>query len=200
MFIPTETTPSMQRILALLDRKSGMSASDISQEAFVGLTTLSSGAYLRVLKKKGIIFISGWRKTHKGFVTPLYSLGSGSDVDRPRFSEKDRITEGMDRIMKAFATRRRMTSIEVADASGIAYNTINTGRYLDILAKKNMIHVASWRRNKAGSMAAVYELGPGDAAEKPAPLTQAEKNRRYRDKKRVLTADRSLRAQLSMCA
>lgn len=189
----------MQRILALLNRKSNMSASDISQEAFVGLTTLSSGAYLRVLKKKGLIFTSGWRKTSGGFSTPLYSLGNNADVERPRLSDEDRNTKGMIRIMDSFAPGVRMTYLEVAKATGLSHNTIKNARYLDLLAQKGKIHIVSWRRNKSGSMTAVYELGPGDPVEKPVPFTRAEKSRRYRDKQRALLADRGLVAQLSAC-
>ena len=197
MFIPTEITPSMQRILTLLDRKSDMSAVDISQEAFVGLTTLSSGAYLRVLKKKGLIFTSGWRKTPKGFVTPLYSRGSGPDVDRPKFSDEDRDSEGMARIVEALGTGMRMTCIEVSKASGLSPNTVKNARYLEILAQKNKIHIAAWRRNKSGAMTAVYAIGPGETAEKPTPYSCAEKSRRHREKQRVLTADRGLMMQLT---
>jgi len=44
MIIPNEkNSPAMQRVLALLARKADMSASDLSREAFVGVTTLACG-------------------------------------------------------------------------------------------------------------------------------------------------------------
>ena len=62
MIVPHETTsPAMQRILALLADKAGMAASDLSREAFVGLTTLACGGYLKALRAKRLIHVSGWR-------------------------------------------------------------------------------------------------------------------------------------------
>ena len=48
MIVPSEkNSPAMQRILVLLVSMSDMSASDISREAFVGITTLACGGYLK---------------------------------------------------------------------------------------------------------------------------------------------------------
>jgi hypothetical protein len=68
---------------------------------------------------------------------------------------------------------------------------------MDILVKQQRIHIATWRRNQAGPMVAVYAPGQGESAEKPAPLSRAEKCRRSREKKRVFSEDRSFAAQLS---
>jgi hypothetical protein len=52
----------MQRILGVLEIKSHMSVSDISAQAFVGFATLACGGYVKPLKARQLIFISGWRK------------------------------------------------------------------------------------------------------------------------------------------
>ena len=100
MTTPSEhTSPAMQRILALLARKSDMSASDMSREAFVGVTTLACGGYLKALRAKRLVHVSGWRKTRKGFVTPLFSLGDHPDLPRPRFEDEDRDSAGLGQIV-----------------------------------------------------------------------------------------------------
>jgi len=186
----------MQRILTLLTRKSDMSASDLANEAYVGLTTLVCGGYLKALREKRLVHISGWRKARNGFVTPLYSLGNRPDLPQPLFKDEDRNSEGMNAIVAALSRHGPMTYLELANATGLSPNTIKNARYLDILAKQNRIHISSWRRNRAGPMVAVYAFGQGTTKEKPSPLNRAEKCRRYREKMRALSCDRSLESQL----
>lgn len=198
MHIPDhDSSPAMKRILALLARKPDMSASDIAQEAFVGFTTLACGGYLKKLRNEQRVHVSGWRKTRRGFVTPLYSLGNHPDLPRPKFADADRDSEGMNLIVAALEKSGRLTYLEAAQVSGLSPNTIKNARYMDILVKQQRIHVTSWRRNRAGPMVAVYAAGQGTAAKKPAPLSGAEKCRRNREKNRVFTADRGISAQLS---
>ncbi len=187
----------MQRILALLIKKSDMSASDISKEAFVGLTTLACGGYLKALRAQHLVHVSGWRKTPIGFVTPLFSRGNHPDLPRPRFTDEDRDSAGMNGIVVSLQRMGMMTYLEAAQASGLSPNTIKNARYMEILVKQKRIHIAAWRRNRAGPMIALYAAGQGDPAEKPAPLSRAEKCRRCRDKKRALSGERGISAQLS---
>lgn len=199
LMIPPDSnsSPAIQRILTLLSRKSNMSASDISREAFVGLTTLACGGYLKALRTKRQVHVSGWRKTSQGFVTPLFSLGDHPDLPRTKFTDEDRDSNGMRLIVAALEKYGRLTYLEASKASGVSANTIKNARYMDILVKQKRVHIAAWRRNKAGPMVAVYAAGDGEPAEKPAPLSSAEKSRRSREKKRVLTEDRCFSAQLS---
>jgi len=198
MIIPNETnSPAMQRILALLAKKADMSASDISREAFVGLTTLACGGYLKALRAKRLVHVSGWRKTPKGFVTPLISLGNRPDLPRPEFRDEDRDSAGMALIVAALTRFGMQTYLEAAQTTGLSPNTVKNTRYMDILVKQKKIHIAAWRHNRAGPMIAVYAAGHGKAAEKPAALSHAEKCRRSREKKRALSEDRGIVAQLA---
>ncbi len=198
MKIPNEKdSPAMKRILALLTRKSDMSASDMSREAFVGITTLACGGYLKALRARRLVHVSGWRKTRKGFVTPLFSLGDRPDIPRPKFDDEDRDSVGMNLILSALKRLGRMTYLEAAEATGLSPNTIKNARYMDILVKQERIHIAAWRRNHAGPMIAVYAVGQGRPAPKPGPLSRAESCRRSREKKRVFSQDRGLAAQLA---
>ena len=92
------STLGFQRILQLLAEKSNLSSLDISNEAYIGLKTLTCAGYLRALHSKNLaerkIFISGWRKTPYGFTTALYSLGAEPDVQRPRLCDMERIRRG----------------------------------------------------------------------------------------------------------
>ncbi|MEI7431670.1 MAG: hypothetical protein WCL27_14540 [Betaproteobacteria bacterium] len=191
------SSPALQRILALLAKKADVSASDISQEAFVGMTTLACGGYLKALRARRLVHVSGWRKTPKGFVTPLFSLGDHPDLTRPKFTDEDRDSLGMNQIVVALEEKGQLTYLEAAQATGLSPNTIKNARYMDILVKQKRIHVTTWRRNRAGPMIAVYAAGQGEAAKKPVPLSHAEKCQLSREKKRVLSQDRGLVAQLS---
>ena len=193
---PKEKSPAMQRILALLSKKSGMSANDISREAFVGLTTLACGGYLKALRSKRLVHVSGWRKTHKGFVTPLFSLGNRPDLPRPIFKDEDRNSDGMNLIVAALAQNGGMTYIEAAKATGLSPNTIKNAHYMEILVKQRRIHICDWKRNRAGPMTAVYAAGCAESVEKPPPFSSADKTRRFREKSRALSDNRGLAAQL----
>ncbi len=198
MTTPSEkNSPAMQRILALLASKSDMSASDLSAEAFIGITTLACGGYLKALRARRLIHVSGWRKTAKGFVTPLFSWGDHTDLPRPKFSDEDRDSEGMKRIVERLKRHGMLTYLEAAEATGLSPNTIKNSRYMAILVKKKLIHIAAWRHNRAGPMIAIYAAGEGSPAQKPAPLSHAEKCRRSREKKRVLNQDRGVATQLA---
>jgi predicted ArsR family transcriptional regulator len=198
MIIPSEkNSPAMRRILALLARKSDMSASDMSREAFVGMTTLACGGYLKALRARRLVHVSGWRKTRKGFVTPLFSLGDRPDLARPKFEDDDRDSPGMQRILAALERFGLLSYLEAAQRTGLSPNTIKNARYMDVLVKQERIHIAAWRRNHAGPMIAVYAAGPGRAAPKPSPLSRAESCRRSRDKKRVFSQDRGISTQLA---
>ena len=187
----------MKRILALLAKKSGMSASDLSSEAFVGITTLACGGYLKALRKRHLVHVSGWGKARNGFVTPLYSLGSQKDLPSPRFEDEDRNSVGLNKIVDELERRGAMTYLEAAEGTGLSANTIKNARYMDILVKQNRIHVSCWRRNRAGPMVAVYASGKGISAVRPSPFSPAEKCRRSREKKHAISSDRSLAAQLA---
>lgn len=197
MNVPKATdSPAIQRILGVLSRKAGMSASDLSREAFVGITTLACGGYLKALRAKRLVHVSGWRKTPKGFVTPLFSLGDRPDLPRPKFQDADRDSVGMGLIISALERLGGLTYLEAAHATGLSSNTIKNARYMDILVKQKRVHVTAWRRNRAGPMIAVYAAGYKAAAEKPGPLSAAEKSRRFRERERALCADRGVVAQL----
>jgi lambda repressor-like predicted transcriptional regulator len=198
MIIPSEkNSPAMQRILALLARKADMSASDMSREAFVGMTTLACGGYLKALRARGLVHVSGWRKTRKGFVTPLFSLGNRPDLPRPKFEDEDRDSPGMKLILAALERHGMLTYLEAAQTTGLSPNTLKNARYMDILVKQERIHIAAWRRNHAGPMIAVYAAGQGRPAPKPTALSRAESCRRCREKKRVFSQDRGITAQLA---
>ncbi len=186
----------MARNPALLANRGDLSASDISRESFVGTTTLARNGYLKALKAKRIVYVSGWRKTPRGFVTPLYSLGDHPDPAGPRLADEERDSALVNQIVRALETNGRMTYLEVAQAVSLSSNAIENARYTDILVKQERIHIAAWRRNRAGPMLAFYATGKGSAPKKPEPLSQAEKRRRSREKKRALFADRWLAARL----
>jgi hypothetical protein len=170
----------MQRILGVLGKKSAMSISDISAEAFVGMTTLACGGYIAALKKRQLIHISGWRKVKGRFSTPLYSVGGNNDVARPRIDQTNREAPGMHSILEALQRYGNLGYREIAEFSGLSLNTVKNSGFLDALLAQGRIHVGGWRRSRNGPMSPIYCHGPGDPAPKPPPLTGAQKCSRHR--------------------
>lgn len=180
-------SPAMCRILAVLQSRSPLSAKEISEHAFVALTTLEGGAYLKKLKEMGLVRVEGWSKNHNGFTTPIYALGAGPDCPRPKFRAMDRDSKGMARIVDVLETTANLGYREIASLAGLSINTIKNGGYMEALLKQGRVHVSAWRRNRKGQQCPLYSAGSGVSAEKPPLLTRQEIMSRYRERQRVLS-------------
>ena len=191
------SSPAMQRILGVLEKKSNMSISDISAEAFVGVSTLACGGYIATLRKRKLIYISGWRQVKGRFSTPLYCLGQLDDVARPRIDESNRDAPGMDRIVATLTRYGQLTYREIAQFSGLSLNTVKNSGFLDALITQGRIHIGDWRRSSHGPLSPVYVNGPGDAAPKPQALTAAQKDSRHRSRQRIAAQGTGLSAQIA---
>lgn len=194
------SSPAMQRILGVLAKKANMAVSDISAEAFVGVTTLACGGYIATLKKRRLIFISGWRKVKGRFSTPLYSVGDNDDVPRPHIDDASRDAPGMRVIVATLTAYGPLSYRDIARFSGLALNTVKNSGFLDALIAQGKIHISGWQRSLHGPMSAVYSSGPGAAAPKPAALTAAQKRSRQRARARIAGNGNGLMAQLSSLA
>lgn len=188
------TSPAMQRILRVLEKKSSMSASDISNEAFVGVTTLACGGYIKTLKARGLIFVSGWRQVNGRFSTPLYSLGCHADVPRPKVDDSCRDAPGMWKILATMKRFGHLSYPEIAHYSGLSPNTVKNSGYLNALIVQGHIHIGGWKRSLGGPMLPVYHAGPGAAAAKPSVISTAEKSRQHRARKRISARGQGLSA------
>ena len=193
-----QTSQAMQRILGVLKNKPNMSISDISAEAFVGMTTLVCGGYIYALKKRKLIFVSGWCKVKGRFSTPLYSRGDFADVPRPKVDDSNRDAPGMHRILEALKRYGDLTYREIAQYSGLSANTVKNSGYLDALVAQERIHVGGWRRSRNGPMAPIYFYGPGTPVAKPCPITDLEKLRQHRKRKKIAAQGVGLAAQMTL--
>jgi hypothetical protein len=190
-------TPSMQRILDLLRRHTPLSPKEIARDAFVALTTLEGGGYLKKLKALGLIHIDGWLKNHNGFTTPLYALGAEMDCIRPKFRSLDRDSAGMAKIVSVLRKRSGLSYREIAQLAGISPNTVKNSGYMKSLVKQKRIHVSGWRRSSKGHLCPMYSFGEGDCVQKPTSLTGAEIMKRHRiRKKRATDGNLSVSSQL----
>ena len=190
----------MQRILAVLEQKSNMSISDLSTEAFVGVSTLACGGYIRALIKQRLIYISGWRKQQGRFTSPLFSLGNHENVVRPRIDETNRSAPGMFTILETLKKFGPLSYREIAEYSGLSKNTVKNSGYLEALIAQDKIHISSWKRARNGPMSAVYSLGHGMQAAKPLPRSPAEKNRLHRHRIKLAAQGQGLSGQLARLA
>lgn len=78
-----------------------------------------------------------------------------------------------------------MTSRDVAEALGIKHNYVRV--ICSVLHTSGRIHVSGYRREEVNGRLyprAVYRLGAGVDAKRPKPLSDAEYNRRYRQRTR----------------
>ena len=191
------SSPAMQRILGILGKKANMSVADISAEAFVGVTTLACGGYIATLRKRRLIYVSGWRKVKGRFSTPLYSLGELDDVPRPRVDDALRDAPGMRLIVATLTRYGPLTYREIAQYSGLSRNTVKNSGFLDALVVQQRIHISGWRRAAHGPMSAVYTCGPGQSLARPAPLSGAQKSDRHRLRARIAEQGSGLSAQMA---
>lgn len=175
----------MQRLLHALEKKSNMSAGDLSAEAFVGLSTLACGGYIKKFKAQQLVFISGWRQINGRFSTPLYSLGNSEDIARPRVDDSCRDAPGMWTILATLEWLGPLTYREVASHSGLSPNTVKNSGYLSALVVQRHIHIGGWKRSRNGPMQPVYHAGAGEAARRPDVVSDSEKSRNSRTRKRV---------------
>ena len=190
-------SPAMQRILGVLEKKSNMSIADISAEAFVGIGTLACGGYIAALKKRQLIYVSGWRKVKSRFSTPLYSVGQLEDVPRPRIDDSNRDAPGMRRIVETLNRYGHLTYREIAQFSGLSPNTVKNSGFLDALVTQGRIHIGGWRRSSRGPMSPVYACGPGAEAPRPPSLTSAQKDSRHRARHKIAAQGNGLSAQIA---
>ena len=177
----------MLRVLAVLQVRKLLSAKEIAQHAFVALTTLEGGGYLKKMKQMGLIRVEGWLKNHNGFTTPTYALGAGADCPRPKFIAKDRDSRGMAKIVEVLVTRSNLDYKAVAKLAGLSVNTIKNAGYMEALLQQRRIHISAWRRNGKGQQCPLYSAGAGESAEKQPLLTRQEIMRRYRERQRILS-------------
>jgi len=193
MVIPDASTrPAMQRILRVLEKKSNLSVSDLSAEAFVGVTTLACGGYIKAMKAQRLIHVSGWRKLNGRFSTPLFSLGNHPDVARPKIDDNCRDAPGMWRILETLQRYGPLNYHDIARFSGLSPNTVKNSGYLSALIAQQRIHIGSWQRSRGGPMLPVYHAGAGISVQKPPPITATEKSRNHRKRERMAERGRGL--------
>lgn len=170
-------SPACKRILAALEAAAGLSKTEIAEVAHVSVNALSGGGYLKALRKARLIFVCGWRLSGGAFRTRLYAAGDLPDVPRPRTASAS-VNPTMTRIHNLLTERRRLTTLQMAQALGLCEPTVL--RNVRRLIALDMAHISSWHRNKNGPIAPVYTAGPGDEAPKPRAYTASEKSYRYK--------------------
>ena len=187
MTTPSHTqTPALQRILALLQHHSPRSAAEISQQAFVSLSTLRNGGYLAALCKAGLIHVSGWQRDCHGRTGAAYAFGP--PPEKTTAPPAGRNAERLEAILAILQTHGPQTYREVAKHLGLSSIIVKNARYMSLLVDAGRAHIKSWRRSHPGPMQAMYAAGSGRSAPRPRPLSTAERSRRSRQIRRILIA------------
>lgn len=185
-----------ERILATLRRAPGLTKEEIAERAYVSVSTLSGGGYLKTLRREGLIFISGWQRNGSGgFTTPLYSLGAGPDYPKPGVDEANRAAPGMARLLEVIEKHGPIDYRQAAKLSGLSLNTVKNSDYLEALLTQGKIHISGWRRARNGPMRAIYMTGAQENQTRLSAYTPAEKSRAFRWRRAVAANSASFAAQ-----
>lgn len=185
-----------ERILATLRRAPGLTKEEIAERAYVSVSTLSGGGYLKALRRDGMIFISGWQRNGSGgFTTPLYSLGAGPDYPKPGVDEENRAAPGMARLLDVIEKFGPIDYRQAAKLSGLSLNTVKNSDYLEALLTQGKIHISGWRRARNGPMRPIYMTGAQAGEARLAAYTPAEKSRAFRWRREVAANAASFAAQ-----
>lgn len=176
----------MQRILAVLKELPDLNVEALARAACVSRKILVFGGYLKQLREQGLIHVGAWQRNPLGGYSALYRWGPGYDLARPQLRRQERNSPGVRSIEQALAEHGPMGYRQLAEVTGLSRNTLKNGGYLDALLVQQRIHIQRWERNPRGPMRAIYAAGEGVSAPRPQPLNNAEKSRRYRERKQVL--------------
>jgi hypothetical protein len=112
-------------------------------------------------------------------------------VDPPT-RRKDPVRIGMytNALLMRHLIEGKMTSYELADATGLHYITVL--RYLKELRKQHILFIAGWTNTiTAGGRARIYKLGREVDVPKPRALSVQERQARSRAKQRRIKAARA---------
>ncbi len=78
-----DTSRGMQRVVAALQNRS-LRSEQIAELAFVAITTLTKGGYLRALEAQGLIYVCGWsHPAVSGRWAPIWRAGTGPSMPPP---------------------------------------------------------------------------------------------------------------------
>jgi hypothetical protein len=95
--------------------------------------------------------------------------------------------------------RRTLTAYQAADLTGRSTQTVYY--LLKQLRTRRQAHIADWvRRRQTGEAQAVWQLGQGEDAPRPAPMNNTLKSARRRAKQRSLPQGGSFLAVLALQA
>lgn len=107
------TTPTMQRILAALERHGDLDAESLSIEACVSIHTLAGGGYLKRLVEAREIHVVAYRRNASGPFIPVYRRGYGKPAKKPRpFTNAQKLRRSRARLGRTRA-RRKMALVSV---------------------------------------------------------------------------------------
>ena len=78
-----DNSRACQRVLLAL-RGGPLTPEQISEQAHVGVNTLTKGAYLRAMEAAGLIHVASWAPpAASGAWAPVWQLGAGTSAPRP---------------------------------------------------------------------------------------------------------------------
>lgn len=145
----------------------------------------------------GLVHVSYWRARADVAHQPVYSFGFKADVPPPDVRHSGRPVHAPPKAPKAQrvppellafhsvfeALQAPCTLLEVTSETGIAWRSAR--KLIDELQRLGLTHIADWRRRDAGGMPeAMYVWGAGENKAYP-PASRVERNRRYRENRRL---------------
>lgn len=91
------------------------------------------------------------------------------------------------RILTVLERKVPLSDRAIAAIAYVSHRSVK--EYLRGLKATNEAHICAWVKNSPGSPTGLWMIGPGEDAERPAPLTARERRRRDREKEGVKEAE-----------
>lgn len=170
------------RIMTLISDKE-MSVKELARE--LSITHQSAGAAIKQMREAGKpICIRLWKQSHASPI-PCYSIGSQPDAKRPPEARQ---------LIQDCIRKQAMSVPEIAKATGVTAQTI--ARIMQSIDKCVPLRIDSWVIGR-GRHTPRYIIGEGEDAPKPAPLTNAERIKKYRNTEKGKKTCRKCRVRWS---
>ncbi|MDT7834983.1 hypothetical protein [Aquabacterium sp. OR-4] len=136
------------------------------------------------------IHIRGWTRPHvRGSSIPIWAFGLGADVIRPDppsgtprqpLSRSTALPE-LVQVVQILRLLEREPISKTALAAEVGSQWANVGRFVEHCRAIGLVRIADWeQRLRGGAPAALYQLGSGPDAKRPARQDRREIERRSR--------------------
>lgn len=181
-------------ILAAIYREP-LTVAGIRERVGVGRTAI--GYFIAGARHLRLVHIAGWQQEYNRPTLPMYAFGAGQDAPPPALRPTGKPIAGVrvsticrpkPEVISCAAFLRAIadgaTKVELAEHCGMSHCTVRLA--IRALQRHRMVHVSAWIPTPgARTYTAVWQLGEGRSAARPAPQPKTVIAKRWRDAQRA---------------